>query len=235
MARSPLGRGCLDRPFALAVTVEVMDGRRDGPRGRAGRKFDHGAPQPAGLGAHHASGGAAQGTNHPSKPVSLIVPYAPGGTAAITACILADRAPAQMRQPVAAQSRPGANRMIGADVVAKALHDDLPFGSIADSGPVPLATRTRFALTVIGGLPVATAGELIKHIRAWPGRLCHASAGSGSNMHVRGEWRACAEGYNRVRPPHDERDHRRSDAPGRGATARRRSGYRNGCRIARGA
>jgi len=143
----------------------------------------------------------------PSRPVRLVSPYAPGGTGDIMARLLADRLPTRLRQPVMVENRPGANGVIGAEVVAravpdghtygvvvsshtinKAVRDSLPFDPVADFEPVCLTARTQFALTVTGGLPVTTTQDFIAYARARPGRLSFASAGSGSNVHVFLEW-----------------------------------------------
>lgn len=144
---------------------------------------------------------------YPTRAIRFISPYAPGGTGDIMARILADRLPARLGQAVVVDNRPGANGVIGADAVAKALPDgytygvvvsshtinkavrsDLPFDPITDFEPVSLAARTLFALTVTGTLPVRDTREFIDYARARPGELSYASAGSGSNVHVFLEW-----------------------------------------------
>src|SRR5688572_29246701 len=69
---------------------------------------------------------AAQGQSSaafPEKPIKLIVPYAPGGSADFTARLIAQKMSEGLRQPLVVDNKPGANGIIGADVVAKAAPD----------------------------------------------------------------------------------------------------------------
>jgi tripartite-type tricarboxylate transporter receptor subunit TctC len=142
-----------------------------------------------------------------TKPVRIVVPYAAGGTADLTARLLAEHLPARLGQPVTVENRAGANGAIGTEYVAKAAPDghtlalvvsshvfgkslvpDLRFDPIKDFTPITFATRTAMVLVATPSLPVQNVPELIAYVRARPNQLAFASAGSGSNVHIFGQW-----------------------------------------------
>lgn len=145
----------------------------------------------------------------PSKPVRIIVPYAPGGGTDAVARIVGERMSTQLGQPVVVDNRAGAGGVVGTELAARAAPDGytLVLGStathsvnpslypkagydpIADFVAVsPLAT-TPALLVVNAGLPAATLPELLSLIRARPANapLTFASAGAGSIQHMAGE------------------------------------------------
>lgn len=150
---------------------------------------------------------AADAAAFPTRPIKLIVPYGPGGSADLTARLVADALATRLGQPVVVENRPGANGAIGTAAVAKAEPDghtlglvvsshvfgralvpSLPFDPIRDFAPVTLTARTPIVLVVPASLPVRDLRELIAYARARPGQLAFASAGNGSNVHVFGQW-----------------------------------------------
>ncbi|HSV82747.1 MAG TPA: tripartite tricarboxylate transporter substrate binding protein [Ramlibacter sp.] len=150
---------------------------------------------------------AADAASFPTRPIKLIVPYAPGGSADLTARLVADALAPKLGQPVVVENRPGANGAIGTAAVAKADPDgytlglvvsshvfgralvpSLPFDPIKDFAPVTLTARTPIVLVVPATLPVRDVRELIAYARARPEKLAFASAGNGSNVHVFGQW-----------------------------------------------
>lgn len=157
----------------------------------------------------------------PSKPLRIIVPYAPGGLADITARLLADALPARLGQPVVVENRPGANGAIGTTAVAKADPDgytlglvvsshvfgkalvpNLPFDPVKDFAPITLTARTPIVLVASPTLPVRNLAELLQYIRARPDTLAFASAGNGSNVHVFGQWFNDVAGLKMVHVPY---------------------------------
>ncbi len=157
----------------------------------------------------------------PSRTLRMIVPYAPGGAGDITARILADGAPAVLGQSIAVENRTGANGVVGAEAVARAAPDgytlglvvsshvinqavlpNLPFDPVTDFQPVIMTARTQMVLVAAPQLGVSTVRELVEYVKARPGQLAFASAGTGSNVHVFLEWFARRSGMQAVHIPY---------------------------------
>ncbi len=151
--------------------------------------------------------GAAVAQNYPSKPIRLVVPFAPGGGADIVARALATPLAKRLGQPVIVDNKPGGGATTGADFVAKAPADGytllyttpgpqitnpylmakLPYDPVADLIPVSQVAVVPSVLVVHKSLPVKSVKELIQYARANPGKLNFASAGIGSSSHLAGE------------------------------------------------
>jgi tripartite-type tricarboxylate transporter receptor subunit TctC len=146
------------------------------------------------------------GQEWPTKPVRIIVPFPPGGSADLLPRAVAEKLAGKWGQPVIVENRPGAAGNIGADVVYRADPD----GYTLLSAPPPPLVINRFLyqnlsydssqfvpITVIGAIPnvllvhpktnVASVKELIALARANPGKLNYASQGSGSTSHLTAE------------------------------------------------
>ena len=142
----------------------------------------------------------------PTKPVKIIVPAPPGGTADIFARALAQRMQASMNQPVIVEYKPGAATNIGTDFVAKsapdgytilmngitlatnpALFAKLPFNPATDLTPIIEVASMVNVITVHPSLPVNSLSELIQMARQSPGKINHGSPGIGSSGHLAGE------------------------------------------------
>jgi tripartite-type tricarboxylate transporter receptor subunit TctC len=151
--------------------------------------------------------GLAQAQVANSGTLRIVVPYAPGGTADITARLLAENLTTRLNQAVVVENKPGANGSIGAAQVAKsppdgntialvvsshafgkALMPTLPYDPVKDFAPVTLATRTAMVLVATPSLPVRDVPELVAYARQHPNELSFASAGQGSNVHIFGQW-----------------------------------------------
>jgi tripartite-type tricarboxylate transporter receptor subunit TctC len=145
---------------------------------------------------------AAHAQNYPNRPVRLVVPYPPGGGTDVIARTLAQKMTETMGQQVLVDNRPGANGIIGSDVVAKAtpdgytvlitlathvinpaLYAKLPYGP-DDHVPVTVLAEYPFVITVHPSLPVKNVKELVAFARARPGQLTFASSGNGSGPHL---------------------------------------------------
>jgi tripartite-type tricarboxylate transporter receptor subunit TctC len=143
----------------------------------------------------------------PSKPVHLIVAYAPGGTGDVVARVIADKLSAALGQSVVVENRAGASGAIGATAVLGATPDGhtLLLGQTGevvvnpfwmkqltydpkDLMPVALATVVPLALTVPAKAPYATLAEMVKAINASSKPLSFASAGTGTPGHFAGEY-----------------------------------------------
>lgn len=140
-------------------------------------------------------------------PLRIVVPYAAGGLADITARMLAEDLTTRLNQSVVVENKPGANGSIGAAQVAKATPDgntialvvsshafgkalmpSLPYDPVKDFAPVTLATRTAMVLVATPSLPVRNVPELVAYAKQHPNELQFASAGQGSNVHIFGQW-----------------------------------------------
>jgi tripartite-type tricarboxylate transporter receptor subunit TctC len=150
--------------------------------------------------------GAAIAQAYPTKPIRVVVPYAPGGATDLTARTVGVKMSERLKQTIVVDNRPGAGGVIGADIVAKAPRDGytlllsspaevailphlqkMPYNVQKDFAPVSLASMTPLILVVHPSLPVNSVEELIAFARARPGKLTYASAGTGGVQHLAGE------------------------------------------------
>ena len=150
-------------------------------------------------------------TAWPSKPVKIIVPFAPGGTTDILARAMAPELSKAFGQPFIVENRAGAGGNIGAEVVAKAPADGytLLMGTVGTHGinkalysKMPFDSQKDFApITLVAGVPnvmvmnadkakalnINTVPEFIKYAKAHPGQFSMASSGNGTSIHLAGE------------------------------------------------
>lgn len=150
-------------------------------------------------------GARAQGAeNYPSRPVTVVVPYAAGGGLDLVARLLAQKLSEQTRQSFFVENRLGAGGIIAANSVAKAtadgytilvgsstqlaiqvtLHKNLPYDPATDFVPIALVASVPFVLIVNPSLPVHTAGDLVKLAKERPGQLLFGSSGIGGPPHL---------------------------------------------------
>jgi tripartite-type tricarboxylate transporter receptor subunit TctC len=149
--------------------------------------------------------GIARGQTYPSRPVRIIVGYAPGGAVDIVARLIGQWLSERLGQPFVVENRPGASTNIATEAVIRsppdgytllaavssntvnpALYPNLSFHFIRDVAMVAGLTRAPLVLEVNPTLPVASVPELIAYVKANPGRLSLASFGSGTISHVAG-------------------------------------------------
>ena len=168
----------------------------------------------------------AQGV-YPTRPIRLIVPYAPGGGTDILGRLLAQALTGALGQQVVIDNRPGANAMIGSSIVAKAtpdgytllmatngshgintsLYRDVPYDPIKDFSSVALIADVPMLLVVLPSFPANSVGELVAWARAQGGRLNYGSAGTGSTGHLTAEIFHTATGIKATHIPY------KSDGP----------------------
>ena len=143
----------------------------------------------------------------PSKPVTFIVPFAPGGGTDITARTMAARLTAKWGQSVIVENRGGAGGILGADVVAKAkadgytllianvgitsinpaLYAKLPYNPDTAFTPISLVCELPFVLMASPSFAPNSVKELIAFSKAKPGAVTFASSGSGGSPHLTAE------------------------------------------------
>lgn len=151
-------------------------------------------------------GAAVAQASFPSKPLRIIVPYAPGGTTDIVGRRMGQRMSELLGQPVVVENRSGANTGIGAEMVAKAapdghtllftndatfvanpvLYAKLPYNVQRDFTPVAAVTYVALALAVNTATPVQNMRELAAYMRSRRD-LSYGSFGAGSQSHLMGE------------------------------------------------
>ena len=152
--------------------------------------------------------GAARAQDYPTRPITVIIPFAGGSASDVVSRILFDRMSTSMGQPIVVENRPGAGGNIGTAAVARAAPDGYTLlgggsGPVAanvtlykhlDYDPVKdFATISPFvAFTIIvaasAKLPVHSLQELIAYAKARPGQLNYGSVGVGSSQHLAGEY-----------------------------------------------
>ena len=156
---------------------------------------------------------SAAAQTYPTKPIRIIVPYAPGGSTDVLLRIFAPRLAEVLGQQVLIDNRPGAASIIGLDIVAKSpsdgytvgianiayganptLYRKMPFDSEKDFAPVGQIAIVTLVLSVHPSIPVRTVKEYIALARSQPGNLTYASAGNGSANHLAGARFAHAAG-----------------------------------------
>ena len=147
----------------------------------------------------------AQPPEYPSKPLRVVVPYAPGGAVDFVGRQVALRLADSMGQSVVVDNRPGAGAMIGIDNVAKSpadgytllvvdpalvinpsLQAKVPY-RLGDLQPITVLTASPLVLTVNPRLPVKDMSELISYAKVNKGKVNFASAGVGTTPHMAGE------------------------------------------------
>jgi len=149
---------------------------------------------------------AADEAVYPTRPVRLIVPFAPAGSADALARTLQPSLSEALGQPVVIDNRPGASSTIGTEMAARAAPDGytlvmittthtvnpsllakLPYDSVKDFSPVSLVVSQPNILVVHPSVPVKSVKELVALAKAKPNSLNFASGGNGSSPHLSGE------------------------------------------------
>ena len=143
----------------------------------------------------------------PSRPVSIVVPYPPGGPVDVSARLLAPKLQEALGQPFVVENRPGAGGNIGAAHVAKsapdghtllmgaiathainpALYRSMPYDALRDFRHVALVVQVPNVLVLNNEVPARTVQELVAILKSKPGKFDFGSGSTGSTGHLAGE------------------------------------------------
>jgi len=159
---------------------------------------------------------------YPSRPVKLVVPFAPGGSADLVGRLLAQHLSDALGQPVVVENKGGASGMIGNEYVAKSapdgytltvgtlgpfavnasLYEKQPYDHIHDFAPITLTGLSSHILVAHPSVPVHDVNELIALAKAKPGQLTFASSGTGNATHLTFELFKARAGIDIVHVPY---------------------------------
>jgi tripartite-type tricarboxylate transporter receptor subunit TctC len=174
---------------------------------------------PMGIAAAALIAGAALGSavvpaaaqDYPNRPITLVVPFAPGGSTTIVARIVGDRLADALGQQIIVDNRPGAGGNLGADVAAKAAPDGttivmgavathainpwlfakMPYDALRDFTPITGVAQVPNVLVMnaqnADKLGIRTVADLVSYAKKNPGKLNYGSGGNGSAGHLAGE------------------------------------------------
>src|SRR4051812_20926736 len=164
--------------------------------------------------------GFASAQAWPAKPLKLVTPFPPGGSADVIARLIANQLSMQLGQPVVIDNRPGAGGLVGNEYAAKqppdgytlllitgaypvqaAMLKSLPFDPLVDVAMVSMLTSYPFVISVRPDSPFRTLAELIAYAKANPGKLNYPSSGIGTVHHLSGELLNAMAGIEMVHVP----------------------------------
>src|SRR5215472_2796212 len=145
---------------------------------------------------------------YPSRPITLVVPYAAGGSVDVVARVVADKLGEKLGQNIVIENVAGAGGIVGTQRAARATPDGytllfsvestmaiaklvqpatVQYDSQKDFQPISLIGTSPLVLAGKKALPADTIDELIKLLRANPGKFSYATSGTGTSLHVAGE------------------------------------------------
>jgi tripartite-type tricarboxylate transporter receptor subunit TctC len=155
------------------------------------------------------AGGAwpARSQDYPTRTATIVVPFTPAGSTDILARLCAQVFEQRFGRSFLVENRPGAGQQIGINAVVKAapdghtllmatssalavnptLYRKLSYDSLKDLTPVAMIAHLPFVLVVNPSLPVQNVADLVKYLKANPGKLSYGSGGTGASHHLYGE------------------------------------------------
>jgi len=160
--------------------------------------------------------------SYPNKPIRWVVPYTGGGITDVVTRVVTQKIQASLGQPIVVDNRPGANSILGADIVAKAPPDGytmltviaahaanatlyagkLPFDPVKGFIPVSLAAVAPLILTANNNFPARDVKELVAYAKANPGKMNFGSSGIGAAAHLTTELLKQTAGIEMVHVPY---------------------------------
>jgi len=167
-----------------------------------------------------AMAAAAQG--YPNRPVRIVNPFAAGGGQDVLLRPLAQKLSESLKQPFVIDNKPGANGMIGSEIVAKSVPDGytllggttgalamnavvqprLPYDPLKDFAPISNYADSAFILSVHPSVPAQSVMELVALAKSRPGQLTYATFGVGSSSHLLAELFSMNAGIKMVHVPY---------------------------------
>ena len=164
----------------------------------------------------------ASAQSYPNRPIKLIVPFAPGGSADLVGRLLAQQLGESLGQPVVVENKGGASGMLGNEYVAKSapdgytltvgtlgpfavnqtLFEHVPYDNMRDFAPITLTGISSHILVAHPSVPVTNVNELIALAKEKPGQLTFASSGTGNATHLTFELFKARAGIDIVHVPY---------------------------------
>lgn len=164
----------------------------------------------------------ATAQTYPNKPIRWVVPYTGGGITDVVTRVVTQKVQNALGQPIVVDNRPGANSILGADIVAKSAPDGytiltviaahaanttlyagkLPFDPVKSFTPISLAGVAPLILTANNNFPARDMKELIAYAKANPGKMNFGSSGIGAAAHLTTELLKQTAGINMVHVPY---------------------------------
>ncbi len=156
------------------------------------------------LMAVQGGAGGAFAADYPTKPIKIVVPYAPGGGADSVARIVAKKVSENIGQPILIENKGGAGSILGTDQVAKAepdgytlllgqsgpisinpaVYKTLPYDPVKDFAPITMTTAYPYILVVNSDLPAKTLQEFVALAKSKPDAMNYGSTGVGAANHL---------------------------------------------------
>jgi tripartite-type tricarboxylate transporter receptor subunit TctC len=166
--------------------------------------------------------GTVHAQSYPAKPIRWIVPYTPGGLTDNVTRLVTQKIQESVGQPVVVENRPGANSIIGAELVSRASPDGytvltviaahaanatlysgkLPFDPVKGFAPVSLVGIAPLILTATNNFPARDVKELIEYAKKNPGKVSYGSSGIGAAAHLTSELLKQTAGIDIVHVPY---------------------------------
>ena len=166
--------------------------------------------------------GLAHAQAFPSRPVTIVIPFPPGGISDNSTRVIAQKAAAGLGQPIVIENRPGAGGQIGADVVKNAkpdghtlylanigshginqsLYSRLSYDPMKDFEPITILFSSPNLVVVPASSPVKSMAELIAYAKTKPGKASYGSQSIGSGGHLSGEIVKAKNGLDLVHVPY---------------------------------
>jgi tripartite-type tricarboxylate transporter receptor subunit TctC len=164
----------------------------------------------------------ARAQTYPQRSITLVIPFAPGGSTSIVGRVIADKMAQLLGEGIVVDNRPGAGGTVGTKYVAKSepdgytlllgytgtlaigpsLYKDAGYDPRKDFAPIGMIGNAPSAVVVHPSFPVKSIAELIAYAKANPGKVNFGSAGVGSVNHITGEYFAREAGITLVHVPY---------------------------------